>query len=159
MANPNAALEAVRKTLTVDCSVEHAFSVFTDGIGSWWPLHSHSISVMEDGSGAPETVIMEAREGGRLYERTADGQECDWGTVKTWQPPHRLVLEWAVNRSVPATEVEVVFSPEGRGTLVELEHRGFERYPADARSSARTAYTSGWDSVLAAYSESVGEKQ
>ena len=47
-----------------------AFRVFTERIGDWWPLHQKSISVQDDGTGAPETVIMEGSVGGRLYERT-----------------------------------------------------------------------------------------
>jgi hypothetical protein len=77
MSSAQATIDAIRKTVTIDCTAEHAFRVFTEGIGTWWPLHTHSISVMDDGSGAPETAVMEPRVGGRLYERTRDGRECD----------------------------------------------------------------------------------
>ena len=36
-------IEAVRKTITVDCVVEEAFRVFTTDAISWWPIDSHSI--------------------------------------------------------------------------------------------------------------------
>ena len=39
------------------------------------------------------------------------------------------------------------FSPEGDGTRVELEHRGWERVAADAETK-RANYDSGWDVVL-----------
>ena len=43
------------------------------------------------------------------------------------------------------------FSPEGPGSRVELEHRGWENI-ADA--SEREGYSGGWDVVLAPYVES-----
>ena len=36
-------IEAVRKTVTVDCVVEEAFRVVTADAMSWWPVGSHSI--------------------------------------------------------------------------------------------------------------------
>ena len=36
-------IEAVRKTVTVDCVVEEAFRVFTTDAITWWPVESHSI--------------------------------------------------------------------------------------------------------------------
>ena len=90
MTSTQATVEAVRKTVTVKCGIDHAFRTFTEGIGGWWPLHSHAVSLGE-GSGPPETVVMEPRAGGRLYERTRDGRECEWGSVLEWEPPARLV--------------------------------------------------------------------
>jgi hypothetical protein len=43
--------------------------------------------------------------------------------------------------------VEVRFSPEGPGTRVELEHRGF------GATDPRDRYASGWDVVLAPFVE------
>jgi hypothetical protein len=39
VANPTTA--PVRKTVTVEASVEHAFKVFTDGFDTWWPRSHH----------------------------------------------------------------------------------------------------------------------
>ena len=33
----------VEKSVTVSVPVERAFEVFTAEIGTWWPLHTHSI--------------------------------------------------------------------------------------------------------------------
>ncbi len=139
----------IRKSITVDAPVERAFQVFTERLGTWWPLASHSI-----GGDATDTAILEGREGGRLYERRRDGAEAHWAFVRVWEPPRRLVLEWKVNpdRTEP-TEVEVRFTPVGEGTRVELEHRGWERY-ADA-AEAYAEYETGWDYVLGRYVESV----
>ncbi|MDQ3823448.1 MAG: SRPBCC family protein [Actinomycetota bacterium] len=144
----------IRRSVKVNRSVEDAFALFTDGIGSWWPLESHSIGSGRDGVTA-ETAILEGGEGGRLYERMSDGAEASWGAVVAWEPPHRVVISWHVNpKRTAATEVEVRFAPDGDGTRVELEHRGWERLGAEAED-ARSGYSSqsGWEAVLARYVE------
>jgi hypothetical protein len=80
---------AVRKTVTVNASQKHAFTVFTEEHGAWWPLETHHI-----GTKTPQTVIIEPRAGGRWFERAVDGAECEWGKVLVWDPFGRLVLSW-----------------------------------------------------------------
>jgi hypothetical protein len=46
-----------------------------------------------------------------------------------------------------ATELEVRFAAEGGGTRVELEHRGWEIYAAEAAETQKS-YDTGWDEVL-----------
>ena len=72
---------------------------------------------------------MEGRVGGRIFERTRDGQEWDWGEVTVWEPPSRLVYLWHLKRDrAEATEVEIRFGPTAPdGTRVDIEHRGWER--------------------------------
>lgn len=145
----------VEKTVTVDCSVEHAFEVFTARIGEWWPLHRYSITADEDGAGAPETVVMEPAVDGRIFERTPTGEEFDWGKVLVWEPPHRVMLEWRPSRTpTPSTELDIRFSLEGERTRVDLEHRGWERLGPRA-ADARAGYDSGWPSVIQAFAEAV----
>ena len=75
-----------------------------------------------------------------------------------YEPPHRLVLSWNPTREQdrPRTEVEVTFTDEGGKTLVELEHRGWERLGEHA-SEARQGYADGWKSVLEGYAEKASE--
>jgi uncharacterized protein YndB with AHSA1/START domain len=142
----------VRRSVTVRQTPEDAFRLFTERIASWWPLESHSIG--KEGE-SPETVVMEAGAGGRLYERMADGDESHWGTILAWEPPHRVVISWELTPDRPATEVEVRFSPEGDETRVELEHRGWERL-AEHADEVRASYHTGWEYVLARYAERAG---
>ena len=136
-------IEAVRKTVTVDCTVEEAFRVFTADATSWWPVATHSINGRD-----VREVVFEGREGGEVYELTADGGKGHWATVLRWEPPSRLVLAWNIlEREKVPTEVEVRFLPEGDGTRLELEHRGWEAVSEDA-ADKRSAYDSGWDQVL-----------
>jgi uncharacterized protein YndB with AHSA1/START domain len=137
-------IEVVRKTVTVDCAVEEAFRVFTSDAISWWPMESHSIhqTVSE--------IVFEPREGGEVYEVSESGERGHWATVLEWDPPARLVLAWNIlNAETEPTEVEVRFLPEGGGTRVELEHRGWERIAEGVEK--RGNYDTGWDFVLGKY--------
>ena len=118
-------IEPVRKNVLVRAAPERAFAVFT--AGAWWPKE-HSILA----SGSPRReIVIEPRAGGRWYEVGEDRTECDWGRVLVWEPPRRMILGWQINGNFEfdpsaTTEVEVNFIPEGEGTRVGLEHRGFE---------------------------------
>lgn len=138
---------AVRKSIVVSAPVERAFELFTDGIASWWPVGSHSIHGDE-----VEAVVLEPREGGRVYERARDGREEHWAFVRAFEPPSRIVLDWKVNPDRPSTELEIRFVPEGDGTRVELVHSGFEAYGEDGAAS-RENYGTGWERVLGTFAE------
>jgi len=139
--------QTVRKSVVVAVPPERAFKGFTEGIGGWWPLGSHSF-----GGERSQGAVLEGRRGGRLYERHADGGEADWGEVLEWEPPGYVAFSWTITR--PATEVRVRFSPEGDGTRVELEHLGWEAFGAEGEGP-RQSYESGWDLVLGRYTEAV----
>ncbi|HET9462152.1 MAG TPA: SRPBCC domain-containing protein [Gaiellaceae bacterium] len=137
-------IEAVRKTITVDCAVEEAFRIFTADAISWWPVESHSIheTVSE--------IVFEPEVGGEVYELSTGGEKGHWATVLEWDPPGRVVLAWNIlERDIAATEVEVRFLPEGAGTRVELEHRGWDAL--DGGAAKRGDYDTGWDFVLGRY--------
>ena len=79
-------------------------------------------------------MVLEPRLGGRIYERTPDGTEHDWGEVTLWDPPHRFGYLWHLRRDrADATDVEIRFlAATDSATVVEIEHRGWERLGADA---------------------------
>ena len=150
MTSEQNAFAPVQKRVRVACDIDQAFRTFTEDIGTWWPVETHSISAGEDGSNPPQAVVFEMAVGGNLYETAHDGRRCDWATILAYDPPRRIVLEWTVNPARPATEVEVTFTPDGDGTLVALEHRGWDR---DVKQGAewRSGYDSGWVTVLGRY--------
>jgi uncharacterized protein YndB with AHSA1/START domain len=146
--NEVATIAPVRKTLTVDCSPERAFDVFTTEIASWWPMTTHSIH-----HDKVRDVVLEPREGGEMYEVAEGGRREHWASVTAWEPPKRLVLAWRVNPETSGpTEIEITFMPDGEGTRVELEHRNWEQAGAGA-AQMRDNYESGWDIVLAPFVE------
>jgi uncharacterized protein YndB with AHSA1/START domain len=143
-------IEVVRKTVTVDCTVEEAFRVFTTDAVSWWPVEGHSIhqSVSE--------IVFEPHAGGEVYEISESGERGHWATVLQWEPPNRLVLAWNIlEREGDLTEVEVQFHPEGERTRVELEHRGWENVVREAPAK-RDSYDTGWGHVLGQYAAASG---
>lgn len=142
MSQPMTEVGPITKSIVVPRSPDEAFRLFTEGIASWWPLRTHSITDPE-----PETAVFEPGVGGRLYERTKAGEELLWGTVTVWEPPERLGYTWHPGRGEEtAQEVEIRFVREGDGTRLELEHRGWERAP-----EKRAGYDEGWDKVLTRY--------
>jgi uncharacterized protein YndB with AHSA1/START domain len=137
--------EPLRLEFTVRCSPEHAFEMWATQASLWWP-HDHSVSA-DPGI----TVTYEPRVGGRIYERTPAGVEHDWGEVLTWEPPTRITYLWHLARDrSDATEVEVTFSSEGDGTIVTIEHRGWERFGA-AGPDLRERNRRGWSGVIPHY--------
>jgi uncharacterized protein YndB with AHSA1/START domain len=76
-----AAIKPVRAAVTVEAPKERAFDVFTAEMSTWWP-RSYRI-----GAADLEAAVLEPRAGSRWYERGADGSECEWGRVLTYDPP------------------------------------------------------------------------
>ncbi len=133
----------VRKVITVRQSVEDAFHIFTDQIGSWWPLQSHSRS-----GGEAVSCGIDGAVGGDLFEVLADGTRLTWGEVLAWEPPRRLAFTWQLSRTPEqAQNVEVTFAATETGTRVELTHSGWERLGAEAME-VRAGYDSGWEVVF-----------
>jgi uncharacterized protein YndB with AHSA1/START domain len=140
----------VRRSVVVDAPPQRAFEVFTTGMTAWWPLRTHTI-----GTKPAAEAVMEPREGGRWFERAADGTECEWGRVLAWEPPHRVVLTWEISvdwhhDADIHTEVDVRFHAEDDGrTRVELEHRGLEAF-GERAEEMRGIFGSdgGWRGLL-----------
>jgi uncharacterized protein YndB with AHSA1/START domain len=133
----------LRKAVTVSCTVDDAFRVFTEGIATWWPLRTHSVS-----KDRAVTCALEGKVGGRLFERDSEGAEHAWGVILVWEPPHRFVFTWYPGRNEDtAQQVEVWFSAAADGTRVDLEHRGWEKY-GEGVDEAFKGYDTGWDLVF-----------
>jgi len=154
----SAPAEPVRKSVRVACEVEKGFRVFVEHIDEWWPVER--FSRVADEQFPPgvtlERVVFEPRAGGRLYEVTSTGEEGSWAEVLVYEPPHRIVLAWKPNdRDEPPTEVEIRFDPDEGGTVVNLEHRGWERLGARAEE-ARAGHDGGWQLPLERFAAAAG---
>ena len=138
----------IEKSVTVTVPVDEAFRVFTEEMETWWPLRTHAVDTENS-----DTVVMEGREGGRLFERGTSGEEHVWGIVQSWEPPQRVGYTWHPGRGEDtAQEVEVTFTPEGDGTRVEVRHWGWEKL-GDRLEEMIASYNEGWDLVLGRYAE------
>lgn len=137
--------EPLRMTFTVDCPAVHAFTVWTARISAWWPA-DHTVS-----GDAGLNVVLEPVVGGRIFERTQSGVEHDWGEVTVWEPPRRLGYLWHLRRDrADATEVEITFTERDGGTVVAIEHRGWDRLGA-LGPDWREANQGGWSTLLPHY--------
>jgi hypothetical protein len=127
-------------SIRVPCTPEEAFLIFTTEIGMWWA----DSGLFRFTPRSPGQLAFEPPDatgaGGRLVERLDNGKVFEIGPVRTWQPGERLVVGWRHASFGPdhATEVEVRFEPVGEETRVSVEHRGFDRVPAD--SAARHGF-------------------
>jgi uncharacterized protein YndB with AHSA1/START domain len=141
--------DPIELELSVPCPPAHAFELWTARTSVWWP-HSHSVS------GDPGlTVTFEPHPGGRVFERTPDGAEHDWGEVVVWEPPERLTYLWHLRQDrADATEVTITFEPGDGQTLVRIVHRGWERLGARG-DELRRRNTMGWSGLLPHYTAAI----
>jgi uncharacterized protein YndB with AHSA1/START domain len=131
---------SVAVEIRVEAAPDRAFALFTDHIGDWWPIATNSVY---DG-----TV---AFEGDELVERSGD-RVAVWAEITRWDPPSALGLDWhAGHDRSNATDVLVVFTPDGDGTLVRLTHTGWERLLDGEQKSKE--YSRGWPLVLDRFAE------
>jgi uncharacterized protein YndB with AHSA1/START domain len=150
---------SVRKTINVEAAQEVTWRVFTEKMGTWWPLAYYKI-----GKANATDAIVEPRVGGRWYEVGDDGSTCQWGTVLVWEPTSRLVLSWDINADWQydpnlKTELEVRFNADGIDhTRVELEHRHLDRFGA-RRDEMREIFdtTGDWGKFLELFARAAAE--
>ena len=136
---------SVTTAIDVEAPIEHAFRVFTDGIGSWWDPDHHILEA------ELAEMIFEPHVGGHIIDRGTDGSECRWSRVLAYDPPRSVRFSWDINLSwhletdpAKASEIEVVFTSEGPAlTRVVLTHRHLDRH-GDGWESMRDAVRSGW---------------
>lgn len=137
---------SVTRSIEAAAPLEHAFEVFTTGIGTWWNPEHHILE-----AGLAE-MVFEPRVGGHIIDRGVDGSECRWARVLAYDPPHRVRFSWDLNlhwqlETDPArtSEVEVIFTSDGPNrTRVALTHRHLDRH-GEGWQAMRDAVDSGWD--------------
>jgi uncharacterized protein YndB with AHSA1/START domain len=124
------AATSIRTSIVVEAPIERAFTVFTEGFGSFKP-REHNLLRVE----LAETVF-EPHVGGHVYDRGVDGSECRFARVLAYEPPQRVVISWDISPRWQietdldrTSEVEVRFTAETpERTRVDLEHRNLERH-------------------------------
>ena len=132
----------ITKSVMLQCSLERAFSLFTEHAGAWWPHdRRHTADIAS-------AIRIEAA--GRFFERASDGTEVELGVVRHFEVPYRLVLDWypGTDRTQP-TRVEVRFERCDGGTRVTVTHE-LGAASADVFARNALAYDRSWGTVLAA---------
>jgi uncharacterized protein YndB with AHSA1/START domain len=149
---------ATRHSIVVEAPIERAFSVFTDGFGTFKPREHNMLQV-----DIAETVF-ETHVGGNIYDRGVDGSECRWARVLAFEPPNRVVFSWDISPQWQVetdpdrtSEVEVRFIAETPDrTRVELEHRNLDRHgPGWESERDSVAADQGWPLYLQRFAEQV----
>lgn len=153
-----AAQTSVRHEVVVEAPIDRAFSLFTEGFGSFKPPEHNMLGV-----DIAETVF-ELRKGGSIYDKGVDGSECRWARVLAYEPPNRVVISWDISPRwqietdhAKTSEVDVRFIAEAPDrTRVELEHRYIDRH-GDGWEAVRAGVDAndGWPLYLRRYAEVV----
>ena len=145
----------VRTSIRVNTRQARAFEVFTAGLDRWWPKE-HFI-----GPSPVKKSAIEPRVGGRWYETGEDGSETTVGHILVWDPPRRFVMSWEISSNWEpepggGTEVEVRFTAQGEDvTLVELEHRLFERLGTEGGTKIHDSVERGLPGILELFKHAV----
>jgi uncharacterized protein YndB with AHSA1/START domain len=133
----------IELAFAVACRPADAFQLWTRRTSLWWPK-THTVT-----RHPRLEVQFEPRVGGRIVERTPEGDEHLWGEITVWEPPRRLAYRWHLRQDeADATDVEVRFdeATEG-GTKVTIVHSGWERL-GDRGSGLRDRNHIGWSGVV-----------
>jgi uncharacterized protein YndB with AHSA1/START domain len=141
----------IHKTFFVPWQPQEAFHLFVNCIGDWWPLETHTLAKKDKGEHAV-SVVIEPHKGARFYEVLSDGHtHIDWGEVLNYVPGEFIILKWQLGRpEAQATQLEVIFSPAGTQTKIDLLHKQWEKF-GDEAAAMQKKYESGWDAVLARF--------
>jgi len=130
------------KSVVLPLPPRAAFELFTGKASEWWPAsrrHTHD----------PESEIF-LLEDGRFYERARDGHEVELGHVRSWEFPHRILIDFLIATGPEKpTEVEITFAAEEGGTRVMVTHRP-KPESEDLWAERAPRYDQSWDLALAA---------
>jgi uncharacterized protein YndB with AHSA1/START domain len=127
------------RTITIGAPIQTVFRYFTDTPrwAAWW--------------GAGSTI--DARRGGRVYIRYANGTEVS-GEVVDIAPPDRIVFTYGFASGTPipagSSQVTIRLEPASDGTRLTLHHEF-----AEADASVRDQHVQGWRYQLAVFANVV----
>jgi len=142
--------DAVMAEVTVRCPAPETFALFLDTLADWWPLKDYSMA-----PGEVVDVEVDRRPGGAITEIRRDGSRARWGTLLTWEPPHRFAMDWHVTPGLEQTVITVTFkavSPQV--AKVSLVHSGWQGIDP-ARLGMQLGYTQGWTAILRCFTRSL----
>lgn len=131
----------IRKSVTLPCGPAQAFALFTSRINDWWPPERRH-------NKHPHAVIELTASHFREHDPT--GHVVELGRIRAWEPPTRLFFDWYPGTDAQhPTEVEVLFTPLGEQTRVDILH-GAGPQSLDLFEARAPRYEASWDLVLAA---------
>jgi uncharacterized protein YndB with AHSA1/START domain len=144
----------VSREVVVAVPIDAAFATFTGRFGAFKPPEHNLLAV------PIVATTFEARVGGAIVDRGADGSECRWARILAYDPPDRVVFSWDIGPTwrlerdpANSSEVEVRFVAEAPDrTRVLLEHRHLDRHgPGWEELRAGVEDSQGWPLYLQRY--------
>jgi len=129
--------------VTLSCSVDHAFYVFTQKVDLWWPKGHRRY----EGS----TLHHDPRVGGQLLEIAMNGDVFVLADVVACDPPHQLVLAWHPGKIAAPTKTVITFTEQGpHNAFVRVTHSEGDADLGDQWEHRAALFARGWTAVLAA---------
>lgn len=139
--------EPVIKSMTLRCSVEHAFETFTAKVDQWWPSGHRRYKA--------STISLDASEHGQLVERAPTGETFVFADVYRCEAPNRICLEWHPGKASFPTDVTITFEQDGDFTNVKIVHAEGKSALGSQWDNRVALFTSGWVAVMAALSRHI----
>lgn len=138
-------MATVSEKVSIDADARTVFIAYTERMSEWWPWRGKYRYTFAPEGVEPDKMIMESGEGGRFYERFADGTEHQIGSVTVWRPYEEVTYTWEVAEWDLPSVVTVRFVDEGDRTTVVVEHSDL---PDDGTA---VGYSEGHQEILAAF--------
>lgn len=130
------ALGSVRRQAVIRCAADTAFGLWTQQLGTWWPLEAFSCF------GAKSSVEVND---GSFVETGPAGETAVWGSITESESGCRCSFTWHPGsdaRSASTVSLEFTAVPGHEATVLTLEHSRWK----DA--GQRERYRSRWAQVL-----------
>lgn len=126
----------VEAETVIAASPHRVWHALTTKIAAWWGAPYQR--------GEADDVVLDARPGGLLLERWADGGAV-WGTVTAVRQARHLEIEGAVGMVGPVSGVvRITLDPQGEDTVVRLSHEAVGKVDDETQRS----YSLGWEDLL-----------
>lgn len=129
--------------VTLNCSVDHAFFVFTQKVDLWWPKGHRRFE--------NSTLRHDPRVGGQLVETATNGDVFVLADIVACDPPHQLILAWHPGKIAAPTRTVVSFTRQGpHEAFVRVTHSEGDAALGDQWQHRAALFSKGWTAVLAA---------
>ncbi|GHO60012.1 SRPBCC family protein [Ktedonobacter robiniae] len=128
----------VHLEITIAASPQKVFEALTTDIAAWW---GSPFIKRRDAN----TIVLEPKVGGRLYEVYGENEGALWGMVSSIRNDEELCLTGSMGMPEPTYgAVTFTLAPQGDSTQVKLTHSAFGRISAERKG----CYTEGWKDLL-----------
>jgi uncharacterized protein YndB with AHSA1/START domain len=142
--------EVLVHEITLACSVDHAFDVFTSKVDLWWPKGHRRF--------ASSTLRHDAVIGGQLIETATTGEEFILADVLACERPFSITLAWHPGKITAPTQTHITFQETGpHQAHVRVEHSEATAALGDQWDSRAALFNKGWQVVLAAMDHFITE--